>query len=519
MFNNYRKIGTFTWSWRLFFSFILLLAVGVFLYFKIVPTGKISYSRAWPRGLSSGQGFIYEFRPGERLDNTEPERLVMIGDPLYFSLFTPRTFDRAELKITYRDNLSEATPIVEIGVLKDKQTGSYELKPMDNKIINERLASWTALLGVDEERKTDDDNFLILQSEAQYDSRVSFLDDLQRGGLRGCVGGLSSCLAFYHYVPPFDIGVINHVSLQLGVEPLIGDMVLRGPHQFYVYFPAGDWNLNFEFAPLQESTIATLAKVRVWEQGRVVAEGQTMENNQEISLSGNITESGLFKVDINIDEQSLITTWRSSSDRLVFINRLWAVSGAANRPLFTDAAYLQLKAYETESLGGLMFAGQEFLVDESYRQFNFLASQDEIEADLVNREIILSKDNLVLESRGVFALSDSSLFNPDFKAVDRFSATDKNIKYIIAKYRAPLSVSDSFSDLKITQTEFNLQNAWRDQGRYNFLISVPGLGADTPGSSLEIVEIQVDLFGRTLADKLKELVAKSFALIINKFKI
>jgi len=71
MFSAFLTKRPFLFKLRLFFFSLILVFVLAFLYLKIVPFGRITYERHWPSGLKSGQGFIYDFSPAERLAKDE----------------------------------------------------------------------------------------------------------------------------------------------------------------------------------------------------------------------------------------------------------------------------------------------------------------------------------------------------------------------------------------------------------------------------------------------------------------
>lgn len=125
------------------FAAALVLVAGFFLWLAVVPFGKISYQTDF-RGhyILGGRGFIEKFSP---LDRVEAKPVgggfKVVGDPVYFSLFTPRTFDQARLVITYENKLSGKTPIIEAGVLTDKLVWQYQSKPLENKLID-NLGTW-----------------------------------------------------------------------------------------------------------------------------------------------------------------------------------------------------------------------------------------------------------------------------------------------------------------------------------------------------------------------------------------
>ena len=66
-------------------------------------------------------------------------------------------------------------------------------------------------------------------------------------------------------------------------------------------------------------------------------------------------------------------------------------------------------------------------------------------------------------------------------------------------YDLPLAENDK----TIASAEFDLIGVYREKGKYNFMISVPGLKEDDAVDDyLEIIEIKIEFSGRTLWQKI-----------------
>ncbi len=149
------------------------------------------------------------------------------------------------------------------------------------------------------------------------------------------------------------------------------------------------------------------------------------------------------------------------------------------------------------SLQTINFAGQDFKLDEPYSQFKFVA-------DTANplKAVKFKKDDIILENNGVFAWSPESLFNPTLPKVDSQFVVSSQIKYIVADYQAPLAEKD----WQAATLDFDLKDSYRENGKYSFMISIPGLRTETGQGNLEIKEIKMELSGRGLLDKIRELI-------------
>ncbi|KKT13681.1 MAG: hypothetical protein UV95_C0001G0218 [Candidatus Falkowbacteria bacterium GW2011_GWF2_43_32] len=485
-------------KWRLFLGLILVMIIGLFLYFKIVPFGRITYSRAWPRGLASGKGFIYDFKPAERLivaenglSGKDKAGLKVTADQVYFSLFTPRRFDTATVTVKYRERLGENSPLIELGVLQDKLSDSHEMRPIQNDILDELRFSWPRL--------EDTENRLILQAVRNYSSPEEFERDLNSGQLPDCLPGeVRACVALYNYTQALDY---RRPDYQL-LFPAVIDQPLRGAHQFYVYFN-GPWRLGFDFVDLNQDKAADPITVQVWSGEELVAtqflfdenlspdSGQT--ENKELSVQGDAV-SGVYRVEVKVSPDIVIAKINSSSDKISFIDKVWPVSGRGGLVLFTDSAYLEAKTFSPASLGSLHFGEQEIILDKTHESFGVVGAAGV-------KEIKLPIDDVILSGRGVFSFSRAALFNPDFRKMDHRFTPGDGVKYIIASYERPLVTEG----IKTAQATFDLRETYRENDKYTFMFSVPGLKAsDGADDYLEIKEIRVTLVGKTVFDKLGE---------------
>ncbi len=491
MFKLILKKRPFLFKLRLFLGLIFLLFIIIFLYFKIVPFGHISYTRNYLSRLGSGKGFIFGFTPADRIDLNGGNGPQLIGDPVYFSVFTPRTFDRVKMTIIYRDNLDLNTSLIEAGVLVDNVVWRYDLKPIDNKALDYLMRRWS---------KSEANGVLFLQKDKNYDSLSAFEADLARGQLKNCNNPQDNCLALYNYTPKYNYQIVNYRP----ALPLILKTPLRGAHQFYVYVKNEPLRLEFSLVDLNQDSKPAPINITLWSGEKIIETKTVLDDNlrpgsgkiegKQVILDQPTLPTGVYKVEIKITDDMVIKQIKSSVDRLAFINKVWPVSSSEPLKLYTDANFIQVKALTPASLQTLTFGDREFKLAEAYQQFNF-----KIEADSKINELDFKKDDIIIENNGVFAWSPASLFNPSLPRVDNNFSVKNPIKYIIADYQQPAEAEG----IKTASVEFNLKEAYRENGKYSFMISVPGLKTSAGvKNNLEIYQIKMELTGRTLWQKI-----------------
>lgn len=485
-------------KFRLLEVLIIIALVLSFLLARLVPSGKIFYNRDFSRSFFAlgGQGFISQFSPAERVDFKSGAYPKLIAEPLYFSLFTPRAFNQARLIVTYQDNLSAATPIIEAGVLKDKVVWQYEMKPVANKILDN--LKWPTL----------QENGLTL-----YERRTPVADLAYF--LRNIT--LHPDLALYNYslLRPYYLDSYHPTKIAHVLAPS-----LRGPYQFYTYIDQEDLNFTFFFQDLNQNydlkgdgvTILVndyqgnnILTREVKDDGIIV---DTAELSAQSVASFVIKDlpRGVYKVEVKTNDDIITKKILSSQSKISFINKLWLADGLFNKTeLYTNVNNLRATAFGAPGQQTLLYAGQGLKINAPFQQFykRVTPSADNLYS------ISLSPNNIILENDGLFSFNPSALINPDLKKVDNNWEDDKNINYILADYTPPLVKGDD----KVAILNFDLSQAYREKNKYSFMLSIPGLYADNqtrlskgePASYLTVKSIRVELVGKSLGTKLQEI--------------
>lgn len=161
---------------------------------------------------------------------------------------------------------------------------------------------------------------------------------------------------------------------------------------------------------------------------------------------------------------------------------------------WTDSSFIKLTTDNPASKQVIAFAGQEFSLSEAYRQFEFKSARPGI------KKIDLTKDDVILETDSAFSFAPDDLFYSDFKKVNQHFILTDDVNYVLARYQSPKELDNGFKQASVI---LNTKEAYREKGKYSFMISVPGLSLANSGN-LEISSIKVEFSGRTIWDKIKE---------------
>lgn len=478
-----------------------LILAGLIVWLKVLPLGKATYHLVYPRSIniSGGKGFIGSFTPADRV-MIQPDKMAkIIGDPVYFSVFTPRTFSEVKLTITYKNNLSSSTPVVAAGVLVDNILWRYKLAPLENKIIDEQFKDWYVL----RENKA-----LLLQKNKKYNSVTQFLEDLKNNPERICLNTqVQECLALYNadslkaYLPV--------VALPKNIPSFkVIDIPLQGAHQFY-FIAAKDQELkfDFDFADLNLNKQADPIEISIYQAdtkiySTVVADNFGQESSGQVrnfyvplSYPSNSESLALYKLEIKSGDDIVIKKIRQAPSALSIIGHLHPVT-VASLPLnfWTDSTFISLNTNNPASRQNFSFGDKNFLLPEPYTPYEFKNESIGV------KKISLNHDDVILSTDGLFSFSPEDFFNPQFKELDRHYVLKSDLEYVLADYERPNTGNDA---LTVASVILNTKEAYREKGKYSFMISVPGLSLLNQGN-LEIKEIKVEFSGRNLWEKLSE---------------
>ncbi|MEI6835368.1 MAG: hypothetical protein WCK59_00910 [Candidatus Falkowbacteria bacterium] len=497
---NYNKVMK-SRQLRLILLIFWLILAGLIVWLKVVPGGAVTYSKSYPAKVNflGAKDFIGQFTPADRV-KIEPNLPAKIsGDPVYFSVTTPRTFSQAKITITYQDNLSTATPIISAGVLVDNIVWRYKLKPLENKILDNDLSGWV---------KLSDGDVQLFQKDKKFSSVAEFLNILKNKPTEVCAtGNPRDCLALYNadslatYLPepqlPKTIPSFKPVTIPL-----------QGTHQFYfVGAAAKDFNFNFDLADLNLNKQSDPVTISLYYKGAKIFSKTILDNfggetsgrvrnfSVPLTYKNTAATAGLYKIEIKADDDVVIKKITDAPSALIATGYLHPVN-ASSLPLsfWTDSFFVKVTANNPASLQTLTFGANNFSLSEAYKQFEF-----ENHTGSLN-EIKINRDDLLLETDGLFSFAAADFWNPEFKEVDRHFSASSSTKYILAVYKAPIEIKNN---LRQAVAVLNTKEAYRENGKYSFMLSVPGLSLVNQGSLL-VKNIQVEFSGRTLWDKIKE---------------
>lgn len=461
------------WLYLALFCFIIFI-----LYKAILPLGKATY--VFTPGVESFN--FGKISPVDRVKPPQQSNQEIIGNPVYFSLRTLRRFEKARLTLEYRN---EKMPIIEAGVLTDGSPKRYALKPIENKIIDS-LGSWA---------KISENGLTFLQKEKKYNSIDDFLKNLPDNREIGVYN--------YDLKNNFILSGYKKSDKINSYETPI-----KGYFQFYTYIKNENLNFDFNYQDNNRITGKDDIVVNIYDSNKLVRsftkedDGNITDN--AIVMAGNNLKinipdlpEGAYKVEFKAGDDIIVNQIKTSQSKLSFIEKVYFAEKNEPLVIYTDSRMINAETINPKSLGKIKINKDELNLDKTYKLFSLKNSEEIAKIEMPKRDLFVAGD-------GVFGFSKESLFNPKIKKINENTDVAKeNLKYIISGYSEP-----SKGEYSKASADFDLSPAYRENQKYGFILSIPGLDAESGKEKVIIKSVRIDLEGKTFIDKIKEIYGK-----------
>ncbi len=432
-------------------------------------------SRTYQTDFQSENYFIGRLAPSERLAGSVGEAgRTIIAEPVYFSLFTPRPFRQAEVTVEYEGT----APLIELG-LRRGDAWNFARQPLWHAGL-EKLAHSAKTVAAD--------GVMLWQREKKYASIATFSE----------APPLISEVATYNF--PFKNSFLlkeyvpetSERMLEVGLRGNYIIQTYSGGEPIRVRFFIHDINLNKDTdavrATLYDEAGRNIASASLGDDG--AGKGVTT-STRELQIATEALPAGPYRLEFSANDDIITDRIRTMQSKLSFVNQL-PLSGAGrqNISLVTDAARLTAQTSAPASRQEIVFDGNRLDLSQTYTQFHVSGKG----AGRSSRQISLKKDDVTLSGDGSFAFTASELIDVtarQFTASE--SAVEEQAAYVIARY-TPHSPGAG-------RAVFQLGEAYRENGKYSFMIAAPGVSAAAP---LTIRTITVRLSGQTLWQWVRE---------------
>ncbi len=489
---------------RLIFFSIFSLFLAYFLFLKISPTGRFycQWEAGKPTYFFSGRSCFGQPSPRDRLIFNDS--LKIIGDPIYFSLYSPRTFNKLYLTVIFKPVLDAPLNLIEAGLLVDKNLWHYKLQPVYNYWLENEFLDW---------QKITEEDWSLWQKNSNFFTIDQWLEAANKQTLDCSATSLNHCLALYNLSAEQFSQITTPQPLNLGDSDklLRPDFALRGRHSFYVYLQDGQLFLEAKLQDLNQNKDLDSIEIIVYSNNQIIFQDKWEDDRGDLETSGQVSDpftktvnlsslpTALYRIDININDDIVISDLTIKGSTLSFRQRLWPYQPSDKLPqLFTDYPVIQVKVLEPAAYQELVFAGQKINLDKVFKQTEVFAENLVSETTYA---LDLERGGPLIEGPGVFSWSQELLFNPDYQRLDRFY--NQQADFILANYQGVTQLADGWLQADL---EFDLIGVYREKDKYNLILSIPGLKVeDDQGYFIELKELRAQFVGRTLKEKIKSM--------------
>jgi len=484
--------GNFIIKLRILLWAGLALIVFLLFYFAVIPGGRIGYKT----DFQDNNFFIRKLNPPERIAQPNEGESKIIGNPVYFYLRTPRRFNIAEMTIKYKTNGN--LPIIEAGVLADKNTWKYAIKPVENNIIGRLLPAWSVI---------NEDGHALFQREKKFNTLNDFLNNFPA----------RSEVAVYNYGKPLpDNFIISSYDNSEARETKL-DYPLIGSWEFYTYIKNEELDFSFDFLDLNKENGEDPINLYLYYKGKAIdkknysddgvfwPDGEKKEKGFLKFKLADLPE-GIYKIELKAGNDIITKSITAKQKIISFANKInLAKSGdiVGNKNtainIFTDSRILNFQSVNPSGLQKIKIENDGIDIANTYEQYQYKTAS-------ATSEIILEKDGLTISGDGVFSFTRENLINPEITKVNENFVLENNpVNYILADYNQPKE-EDGW---KIAKINFDLTGAYREFNKYTFLISIPGMDPeDDKNDDMEIKDITIDLKGTSLKQKIKKIIRR-----------
>ncbi|MBU1126638.1 hypothetical protein KJ758_03435 [Patescibacteria group bacterium] len=449
---------------RIIQFFIIILPFTLFfwlIWIDIAPSGIKTV--VYLAGQDSP--YINHLLPSERVEypdqNKKSESFVRIkGEPVYFSVDLPRTdFDTVEVGLEFRNNQQ---PILELGALVDPVSDAYDLRPIQNIIIEE--SDWSLV---------EDGNIILLDRAGLETSVFDFLDNPELDKL-----------ATYNFELNIPYREPNYQAL--GYTRVVKTS-LRGHHQYATYIKNEVLSLDLTYSDVNRTLGADEVVVRVFnEQDEVVFEEKknddqnTTENQEDSKHSISIRlpnlPEGVYRVELSGTSDIFWRILASSQRYMSFVDRVYLgdsvgyEDGLHASNLYTNAKNLSFETAHVEGIQTIKINEKSVDIYTSHKKIDYaIATPGTALIDIPSSDIKIT-------GRGKYALSADAFFEPDpIKLTYNSDLEVLGVNYILAGYSAPQEREGWLANPTSHYTEFNVDEIKQDNGSAKFILSVPGI--------------------------------------------
>ena len=447
--------------------FLVILTVFFLVKRDLVLSGHLFLSHDY----LSPSPFFTELVPKQRIATSE-QGVLFLQEPVYTTFRYPRPFQNADVTVEFKNpqNLfAEFGPQVDLPEI-------YDRHGLNHPEINQLLA---------EENWLRADEFLYQKKSSDY--HYSDINQFWAGLPAQQQTGYYGVDWEKPFLPSFSENEVIDTHLN---TPLIGR------HNFLLATNKDTLEITFTLQDLNnlagEDKVTVIAET--WG-GKILAEevladdGVNKENSavsvsSELSLSLSLNEPSVIRVRVIASDDILIHEIQLNTPYLVAEERIHLAGGpeyisefGADRiqtvELTTSARAWNMQTLHRSTLQTVRLTKETVKLDEPYKMYNYTTPKSDRFLLENGYPVFIEKGNMVMQGKGVFALTANSYFSPYPWLVDSTLDPDKiGLSYLVTDYAPPLEGEDGlFSQVY----SIDLSKAFAPNKALRFQWSLPGM--------------------------------------------
>jgi len=389
-----------------------------------------------------------------------------LHDLVYFSTKMPFLFDKAKVRITFKNPNPDQT--ISLG-FQDQGTWHYANKPLDVPFLN--TLNWNRI----------GTNPILYQKEKHFNSVNDFLHNLPTNALIGTYA--------------YDNDLINVSSTLQNYKPSPEDTIintpLRGRHILYVYLHNEQFHMTIEKQDLNWYEDPDPMTIKVYKDRALVyqvnADDDGIEDNsrkilppEAITIKNpgpNLPENGVYKIVIDATADTIINKITTNLHKIVFANSLFLVTNSdaygtivastTATTIYTNALLLSASTYHREGLQDVTVGDQIMHITGVKDIYSITPPED------VTKIVIPKNDVALTGLQGYFAFSPEQFFQPtpyhttSINTKDDTSLTD----YILTEYLP----SQKSGDWQVKDLTFDIHSGFIKNGQLSWILMSPKL--------------------------------------------
>lgn len=442
----------------------------------LVTTGTLQFNYDFSKLSPS----ITELFPANRLSEVFHSKQGgfwqnITQEPVYFEVRLPQKFEHAEVEVAF---LNPSQNLFQLG-LKTLGEGdfNYYFKPLDNKILNN--LDWYRL---------EDSRGTLWQRNKQFLNLDQFLEEKQ------ALNGLSAY--------GFDLGrKFIMPAYQPDNKIRVYDKTLRGEHSFYTYLKNEPINFTFTIQDINRSDGPDPFVIKAYNSEGELADIVQIPDDGYISKKDPATDKrniwlykdslpeGVYRIEIEADDDILVREISTTNRYLTFINRLYLADNLEYADGLTDIAFKPTAIYstiprlgfETSHPEGLQTVGlganQSIALKETHR--NYFVTPDQLPTTIIS-----PLNDLKIFGRGLMSLTEESYFNPEIYDLSDAYLSDES-DFLISSYALPKNMGG----WQVNKVNFDLSNAQINNRKLRFALSAPELNDSNSEIAIKYIKV------------------------------